>query len=192
MNTKKIRIGNDIRLAVDLRQYLNRGNYLKEREVYNPSDEDYENIDGNIYVNKGYEVYFPNQYSNIREDGVEIKPDGTPVSIRSVKAVLINTTLRDDYTRRLEKKSRFITRFPIEPCIEAFHATPYDVCNSGYPTWRAYPRRHIMFPYHGFGVNPHWGGIYKPLPMVKDFEYRATASATKYQNVVEISFPAKH
>lgn len=192
MNTKKIRIGNDIRLAVDLRQYLNPGRYLKEREVYNPGDEDYENIDSNPFVNKKYEVYYPEQYHNIREDSVDFKSDGTPISIRSVKAVLINTTLRDYYTDKIRRKSRFITRFPIEPCLEAFHATPYDICNSGYPTWRAYPRRHIAFPYHGFGVNPHWDGIYKPLPMIKHFEYRAGTAATKYQNVVEVSFPARH
>ena len=42
-NIRKIRIGNDIRLAVNLRQYLSQKDlgelgYLEEREVFNPND----------------------------------------------------------------------------------------------------------------------------------------------------------
>ena len=56
---KKIRIGNDIRLAVDLRQYLG-DHYLYEREVYDKRQNEFENIDANPFVNKQYEVYYPN------------------------------------------------------------------------------------------------------------------------------------
>lgn len=88
---KKIRIGNDIRLAVDLRQYLGE-HYLYEREVYDKQQNEFENIDANPFVNKQYEVYYPNQYDNVSDESITIKPEGTPISIRSVKAILVNTS----------------------------------------------------------------------------------------------------
>lgn len=201
---KKIRIGNDIRLAVDLRQYLNPHKHLREREVYNPADEAYENLDGgkDPFVHKIYEVYYPNPSDPALEQAVDTCSDGTPISIRSVKAILINTSLKEQRIQEFKKKTRFITRFPIEPHIEAFHSTPYDVCNSGYPTWRTYPlwygrQEHFLhYPHHhyykGFGPCPHFDGLYRPLPMDDGSEYRANVMATEKQNVVEVSFPAEH
>ena len=92
MKTQKIRIGNDIRIAVDLRQYLYKNNHLREREVYNPGDSDFENIDSNPFVNKKYEVYYPNQYKDGNNNDFSFEPEGTPINIRSVKAILINTS----------------------------------------------------------------------------------------------------
>lgn len=40
-------------------------------------------------------------------------------------------------------------------------------------------------PYAGFGVHPHWGGLYKPLMCINDTEYVANVMATRDQNVVE-------
>lgn len=187
---KKIRIGNDIRLAVDLRQYLGN-NYLREREVYTPGDEDYENIDSNPFVNKKYEVYYPGQYTDVDGNTVDFKAGGRPISIRSVKAYIINTTRQELYMKKLKSATRFISRFPIEPHMECFHATPYNVCNSGYPTWRAYPRSYYGMPYCGFGLHPQWDGIYKSLPARNDTEFLAPVMATRDQNVVEVSFPAR-
>lgn len=195
METKKIRIGNDIRLAVDLRQYINSGYYLNEREVFNPGDEEFENLDSDIWVNKKTEVYYPNQYtehSNDSEFDTKLRPGfGTPVSIRSVKAILVNTSLEHERTEMLKNKTRFISRFPMEPYYNAYEPTPYDICSSGHPCWRAYPMRHLYMPYAGFGVHPHWGGLYKPLMCVNDTEYVANVIATKDQNIVEVSFPAR-
>ena len=190
---KKIRIGNDIRLAVDLRQYVG-GNHLREREVYNPDAKDFENIDNNIFVNKHYEVYYPDQYEQSQaspsEESSTISPTNTAIGIRSVKAYIINVTKEEQRKEFLKKKSRFIARFPIEPCYECFHATPYNICNSGYPTWRAYPYSYCMAPYHGFGVRPEWSCIYHKLPIKNDAEYIAPVMATGDQNVVEVAFPA--
>lgn len=186
----KIRIGNDIRLAVDLRQYLGE-HYLYEREVYDPQNVEFENIDSNPFVNKKYEVYTPNQYDETSNESITIVPEGTPISIRSVKAILINTSKEEEREEFLKKKTRFIARYPIEPCIGPFHATPYDVMNSGYPTWRAYPHAYCAAPYHGYGWHPEWGGIYKPLPHKHEFEYFAPVMATAKQHQVEVSFPAR-
>lgn len=186
---EKIRIGNDIRLAVDLRQFINRG-YLKERDVYNPEDEDYENIDSNPYVNKAYETYYPNQYTTSTGSSIQFESEGTPVSIRRVKAILVNTTQQDNYKAAMRKRKDFVARFPIEPYCNAFCANPYNVCTSGYPTWRAYPHGFNPVVYTGFGLNPQFGGLLDPMQGLNDSEYIAEVSATKQQNVVEVSFPA--
>ena len=60
MKTNKIRIGTDVSLAVNLKQYFSNG-ALKEREVYNPDANDFYTIDENPYVNKKYELYYPNE-----------------------------------------------------------------------------------------------------------------------------------
>lgn len=185
METKKKRIGNDIRLAVDLRQFL--GNeYLEERNVYSSSEPDFESIDQNPYVNKRYEVYYPN--NGYGENSVDFKAEGTPISIRNVKAILVNIDKQKEYQEYLKKKSRFISRFPIEPGYDAYQPGAYDLCNSGYPTYRAYPHRPI---YAGFGLHPHFWGLRKPLPMDDGCSFRAPVVATKLQNVVEVIFPAR-
>lgn len=190
METKKIRIGNDIRLAVDLRQYIDKG-YLRERDVYMPGDEEFEDLDTNPFVNKNREVYHPNQYTDQNGAHIEFKPEGTPISIRSVKAFIINTTREAERERDLRNKTRFISRFPIEPHMDAYLSTPYDICSSGYPTWRAYPHCHYIPTYTGFGLHPCWDGIYKPLPRPNDTEFVAPVCATEKQHVVEVSFPAR-
>lgn len=197
--TKKIRIGNDIRLAVDLRQYIDSNYYLKEREVYDPNDKEYNDMDSDIWVNKHTEVYHPDQYSEGQHESpmdIKFRPGfGSPVSIRSVKAILINTTRQQEHEKMLKDKTRFISRFPMEPYYHGYfnpyEPNAYDICSSGFPYWRAYPRRHLYMPYAGFGVHPHWGGIYKPLPRINDTEYIAHVMATKDQHIVEVSFPAR-
>ena len=53
----KIRIGNDVKLVVDVRQYSSIRDLLRESDVYNPESNDFNSIDDNEYVNKDYEVY---------------------------------------------------------------------------------------------------------------------------------------
>lgn len=248
---EKIRIGNDISLSVDVRQYLNKHKLL-ERRVYHPWDDNFFNIDSDQHVNKKYELYYPNQFEHPDGRPMMFRPEGSPVSIRSVEAVLINTTRAneieemrkkkeredkirkffmekerarmhreweckmDRYRHDLKRHSRFIARFPIEPAMECFEPTPFDICCSGYPSYRAYPRHYLFAPYHGFGVYPRWHDIYRPIcPMpphphmdpsfadpvnvveedsieiIDDSKYTATVAATDKQSVVEVLFPAK-
>lgn len=186
---RKIRIGNDIRLAVDLRQYIG-GRHLKERDVYNPEARDFENIDNNIYVNKDYEVYYPNQYDRSSSDGIS-GTISSGVGIREVKAYLINTSIIEEREAHIRKKTRFIARYPIEPSFECFTSTPYNTCSSGCPTWRALPHKFCVSPYHGFGWKPEWGGIYKQVPAACPVEYCAPVMFTSQQNVIEVCFPAE-
>ena len=186
---KKIRIGNDIRLAVDLRQYLGVKNpWLLERRVYNPSDPEFENVDTNEFVNKRTEVYYPGNYWD--EDGdvqhddnaATFDPSNIRVCIREVKAILINTSLQDKIVEKHKRANRFIGRFPVEPGIPPFYPTRYDIRCSGNPGWRAYP---------GFGVYPHWGALYHRIPVSDATKYEADVMATDKQNIVEVFFPAE-
>ena len=186
---RKIRMGNDIRLAVDLRQYIG-GKALREREVYNPEAVDFENIDANPFVNKDTEVYTPNEYGTVPASGAA-SPMKSAIGIRNVKAYLINTSQLEEREQLLKKKTRFIARYPIEPCFECFTSTPYNTCSSGYPTWRALPQRFCVSPYHGFGWKPEWGGIYKKVPTKDPLEYCAPVLFTEQQNVIEVCFPAE-
>lgn len=227
METNKIRIGNDIRLAVTLRQYFKDHNLL-ERHIYNPEDHTFEEIDTNPFVNKKYELYYGEHFYDHAGNEIDFNPEGTPISIISVRAILINNTReqeikelrkqKEENDRKAEKDrfdalrkhSRFIARFPIEPAMECFNATPYDICGCGYPTYRAYPRAFLFAPYHGFGVKPEWEGVYKPLfpcpafppgsvpppdkeeEIKDDSKYLAEVAATNHQNIVEVLFPAAH
>lgn len=155
--------------------------------VYNPDDAGFENRDNNAFVN-WYEVY-PSE-----QDGetFDAKAGTNSVCIRSVKAILINETLKEKREKDLKNKSRFVSRFPMEPLTTAFASSPYNIHNSGYPTWRAYPKNHMFASYHGFGVNPDWNDIYREIPVKNDIEYLADTAATNKQGVVEVIFPAEH
>lgn len=189
---KKIRIGNDLRFAIDLRQYVNPGQYLAEREVYTGSQPDFESIDSNEFVNKKYEVYYPyGIYGSTSSSGdsIDFQPSANPICIRSVKAYVINTSKEKERAQR-DKKPKFISRFPIEPYVNAFDSNAYDICCSGHPTYHCYPYPHRIVPYGGFGVHPCWEGIYKKFHKHDDLRYCAQVYATNKQNVVELSFPA--
>lgn len=183
---QKIRIGNDIRLAVELRQYVS-GKKVPERMVGNPEDADFINQDNNAFVN-WYEVY-PSEQNG---ETIDAKAGTNSVCIRSVKAILVNETLKKKIMDDVKNKSKFISRFPREPYMRAFCSSPYNIHSSGYQTWRAFPQEYMFASYHGFGVKPNWNDIYRPLPKRNDVEYIANAAATDKQNIVEVMFPAEH
>lgn len=162
---KKIRIGNDIRLAVDLRQYINKyytPGHIEERRVYSPKDSSFNDKDDNDYLNNN-EVYYPYDYNTEAKDDayVDFKSTPHPISIRYVEAYLINTTKIEDRQRYMKDRKNFITRYPVEPYMNAFDSTAYDICGDGIPTWNYRPFPHRIVPYGGFGVNPRFDGIYK-------------------------------
>ena len=202
-NIKKIRIGNDIRLAVDIRQYTNIKDFLRESEVYNPENSEFEDADNNIYVDKNGEVYhndksefnsgslpYVNKKSDVyyNQDASNKVAEGI-INIKSIKAIIINTSEEAKLIEEIDKKSRFIARFPIEPDCRAFDSTDYNICCAGFPTYRAYPRRYYTIPYGGFGIYPEFGGLCKKIKR-NPVEYVAPVIATESPNVVEVMFPA--
>lgn len=113
------------------------------------------------------------------------------VNIKSIEAFIINSSNENEQAENLKNNTRFISRFPVEPYVDAFCSTAYDIKSSGYPTWRAYPQNYIYGSYAGFGCNPYWPDHFKPTPMHNLSEFKAPVKATKQKDTVEVLFPAE-
>ena len=113
------------------------------------------------------------------------------VNINSVKAFIINASKQKEAYDELKNKTKFISRFPVEPYVSAYSSTAYDIKSSGYPTWRAYPQNYVIGSYAGFGVEPDWNSKHQPMPVHNLTEYQAEVKATKVPNKVQVFFPAE-
>lgn len=78
--------------------------------------------------------------------------DKRPSRIINARAFFVNSTLKEQLEKEYIKKNRFIGRFPIEPFVNEFQPTPYNINNSGFPKYRAF----VHNEYCGFGINPNW------------------------------------
>lgn len=112
-------------------------------------------------------------------------------NIHSVQAFLINASKEAEFEADIKDKTKFISRFPVEPYIDAYSSTAYDIKSSGYPTWRAYPRNHIYATYSGFGLHPDWRGKYRHMPKHNLTQYRAEVKYTKDRSTIKVFFPAE-
>ncbi len=109
------------------------------------------------------------------------------VNIQSMKAVFINTTLKEKLEKELKNKRRFFGRFPIEPFLDEFIPTEYNINSTGYyPKYRAF----VFNQYKGFGWNPDWKNSL-PIKDVNITEYQAEVTRTADIDTVVISFPAE-
>lgn len=113
------------------------------------------------------------------------------VNINSVKAFIINSSKEDEARKQFESKTKFISRFPVEPYIDAYSSTAYDVKSCGYPTWRAYPKNYVYATYSGFGPNPNWDQIYRHMPECNLTQYQAEVKYTDDRSKVNVYFPAE-
>lgn len=113
------------------------------------------------------------------------------VNIKSIKAYIINTTIENRRVEEAKNKMRFISRFPVEPYVDAYSSTAHDIKSAGYPTWHAFPQNYVYGSYAGFGVHPHWDDKYRPMPKHNFSEFCAPVKATEDTNVVQVSFPAE-
>ena len=66
------------------------------------------------------------------------------INIKSLQAFIINSSLKDEHDLSLRKKLRFLGRFPIEPCCDAYIPTGYDIKTAGYPSYIAYPQTYCV------------------------------------------------
>ena len=113
------------------------------------------------------------------------------LNIRSLEAYLVNTTYKTKIDNEIHKKTKFISRFPIEPMRDAYLSTEYSINCSGYPSYHAYPNETTHPTYAGFGVNPVWGLIYPVKPSYRFTEYKAKTYATTSPSKVLVTFPAQ-
>lgn len=113
------------------------------------------------------------------------------VQIQSIKAYIINTTAEAEAIRDMKNKTKFMSRFPIEPKIDAYTASAYDTNACGFPTYHAFPQNHVIGSYAGFGVEPNWFGIYRPIPQHNLTEFLAPVKYTSKNNRIEVFYPAE-
>lgn len=110
-------------------------------------------------------------------------------AVKGVRAYFVNRTMKKKIEDDLKKKTRFVSRFPVEPCCCAYSSTKYNINSGGYPNWNAYPCQRCAAPYTGFGCCPDWKYIY-PGPETCVAEYQAEVRALPLSNEYETIFPA--
>lgn len=123
--------------------------------------------------------------------GESAQYEGEHANINSLQAFIINASKEAEYEENIKNKTRFISRFPVEPYVDAYSSTAYDVKSSGYPTWRAYPKNHIYATYSGFGPHPDWDNMYRPVPERNLTQYKARVQFTDDPGMVKVFFPAE-
>lgn len=114
-----------------------------------------------------------------------------PININSIKAYIINTTVQQQQIQDLKNKTKFMSRFPIEPMIDAYTSSSYNINSCGYPTYHAFPQNHVIGSYAGFGPEPSWKDIYRPMPQHNLTEFLAPVRADKARNAINLFFPAE-
>ena len=187
MEMMKIRKGNDIRLKVQLK--INTP--VLEQSVYTPAAGSFYDIDENEYLNFS-EVYRNGNRNFVKPVQVYTGSSAEDFSsnefanIQSMRAIFINTTLRENLERAFIKKNRFIGRFPIEPFVHEFEPSAYNIHSTGYIRNKVF----VHTPYQGFGLHPDWN---KCMP-VHDEDYTryfAPVTSTTDPRVKIIDFPAQ-
>lgn len=113
------------------------------------------------------------------------------VNIHSVKAFVINKTKEAERIADKNSKTKFISRFPIEPIDNCYKPSPYNINCAGSYSYNVIPMTYVCGSYAGFGCNPDWNDIYKPVEQYNFNEFLAPTKATENRSVVEISFPAE-
>lgn len=116
---------------------------------------------------------------------------GSPVNIQSLTAIVVNTTLENKYKEEIKNKTRFISRYPIEPMLDDFTATVANLNHSGFPTYHVMPNSHMVRAYAGYGVCPEFDKIYRPCRKYNLTEYRTPVQRTQSPSDVYVYFPAE-
>lgn len=113
------------------------------------------------------------------------------VNIQSMTAILQNTTLKNKYKEKLKDKTRFISRYPIEPHLDEFVATTANLNTSGYPAYHVMPNSHMIRTYAGYGVEPEFDIIYRKMHKYNLTDYRTPVEHTSAPDTVYVYFPAE-
>lgn len=109
-------------------------------------------------------------------------------SVISAVVYFVNSSKENEIKADFDKKTRFVHRFPIEPCSEAYSSTAYDIKSSGLP-WHIFP--YYKPVYQGFGLHPDWKNIYGHCDNHDFTRYRSEIKYTGDRSVVKAFFPAE-
>lgn len=119
---------------------------------------------------------------------IQLTLDGTEdrANIQSLRAIFVNTTLKEKLQKEYKKRNRFIGRFPIEPFVDEFEPNEYCINSTGYPKYNVT----VYNQYKGFGVKPDWNNSF-PVKQQPITEYYAEVNHTQIQDVVSVLFPGE-
>jgi len=107
-------------------------------------------------------------------------------NIKSLRAIFVNTTLKDKLEAEYKKHNRFIGRFPIEPFVNEFEPNEYCINSTGYSRYNVA----VYNQYRGFGLKPDWKNCF-PIKQMPITEYYAEISHTQNPNTVSVLFPGE-
>lgn len=152
----KVRIGNDIRLKIELA--LNKITSWK------------------------FGGEFPVIFDNPSTAGEKVDI----ANVHTARAFFVNTTLKEKLKAEFKKKNRFIGRFPIEPFVNEFEPTAYNINSTGFPKYN------VVVPnqYRGFGLNPNWKECL-PLKERNITVYESEITHTRNAGTIVVDFPAE-
>lgn len=107
-------------------------------------------------------------------------------NIQSMRAIFVNTTLKEKFEKEFIKKNRFIGRFPIEPFVKEFEPCRYNINSTGYGIYRIFAHNE----YCGFGLHPNWKKC-MPIRDINVTRYFAPVISTTDPRVKMVDFPAE-
>lgn len=107
-------------------------------------------------------------------------------NIQSMRAIFVNTTLKEKLEKEYIKKNRFIGRFPIEPFVDEYTPNAYCINSNGNPRYHV----RVYNQYNGFGVKPNWDKCL-PIGEMPVLEYQAEVMHTQDPQIVKVLFPAE-
>lgn len=107
-------------------------------------------------------------------------------NIQFANVYFVNATLKAELEKEYKRKNRFIGRFPIEPFVDEFEPSAYNIHSTGYPKYKAF----VFNEYKGFGVNPCWKNTF-PIKEVDAVEYLACTERTSNPGEIIATFPAE-
>lgn len=116
---------------------------------------------------------------------IQLSYNGDYANIQNAKAFFVNATLKEKLEAEYKKRNRFVGRFPIEPFLNEFKPSAYNINSVGYPRYNVM----VFNNYSGFGVNPDWKNAF-PLKEMNITEYRAEIVHTSTPTVIEVLFPS--
>lgn len=107
-------------------------------------------------------------------------------NICTARAYFLNTTLDEQLKEQYKRKNRFIGRFPIEPFVDEFEPSEYNINSIGHPKYKAT----AINEYNGFGVYPNWKKVF-PFSDENITKYSSAVERTSDPRTIIVTFPAE-
>lgn len=123
--------------------------------------------------------------------------NGISPNVLSAKVYIVNRTAQKAALSNLNKKTKFLSRFPIgkdfDCKLNGLEPSDYNInIIDGNMPYHCYPHNHIKHPFNGFGIYPAWDKVYTPVIDNCDLtSYQPEIKFTNIRNVIEVLFPAE-